>query len=221
MKPYLKNIVIPAASAILGGIAVVAALKLSPELRSKLEGPTSNKQTESREQIYDNIIEEQKGIRRHFDNLFDDDFFGQSDPFAEMKKMREEMEKRMEEFGGRPRSMSNPFDSWFTDKFGGGSVSDISKREDDKYVYYDIRVDDVKTTSINTKVENGYVTITGTQEKKTGSTDEDDNSHSASESYFKSTFNRTFPIPENVDANKMEMLPEKDKIVLKFPKLEA
>lgn len=217
MKPYLKNMVIPVTSAIVGGVTVVAALKLSPELRSKLEGPTSNKQAESQEQIYDNIIEEQKGIRRHFDNLFDDDFFGQSDPFTEMKKMREHMEKRTEEFGG----MSNLFDSWFTDKFGGGSVSDISKREDEKYVYYDIRVDDVKTTSINTKVENGYITITGRQEKKTGSTDEGDDSYSISESYLKSTFNRTFPIPENVDANKMEMLSEKDKIVLKFPKLEA
>lgn len=221
MKPNFKNIVIPAISALVGGVAVVAALKVSPNLRSKLDSPRSNNQIESHDQIYDDILKEQKGIRRHFDHLFDDDFFGKSDPFAEMKKMREQMEKRMDELDGHSRSMTNPFDSWFSDKFGGGSVNDISKREDDKYVYYDIKVDDVKSTSINTKIENGYITITGTQEKKTGSTDKGESDNAMAESYFKSSFNRTFPIPEHVDANKMEMLQEKNKIVLKFPKLNA
>ncbi len=67
------------------------------------------------------------------------------------KKMRKQMERRMEEFGSGRHSMSNPFDSWFSNKFGGGTINDISKREDSDYVYYDIQVDDLNATSINTR----------------------------------------------------------------------
>lgn len=213
MKPYIKTIVVPAASAVVGGVAVIAALKLNPSLITKIEGEKN--QIQKHESIFDDILKKQDGIRHQFDSLFDDDFFGRNDPFEEMKKMREEMEKRMERFG--PGRSTNPFDSWFSDKFGGGTINDISKREDDDFVYYDIKVDDLNSTSVNTKIENGYITITGSVEKKTG----DDGGDSTSTSVFKSTFNRTFPLPDHVDHNKMEMLPEKDKIVLKFPKIKS
>jgi len=94
-----------------------------------------------------------------------------------------------------------------------------AKREDDGFVYYDIKVDDVKSTSINTKVENGYVTITGTVEKKTSSDEKDD--QYAARSIYKSSFNRTFPLPTHVEQTKMQMLTDKDKITLKFPKIKA
>ena len=119
------------------------------------------------------------------------------------------------------RPSSNPFDSWFSDKFGGGTIKDISKREDDSSVYYDIKVEDVKSTSINTKVENGYITITGTTEKRNDTSDEKENDGLSSQSVYKSTFHRTFPLPEQVDQNKMQMTSEKDKIVLKFPKIKT
>jgi len=212
MKPFLKNVGLPIVSAVIGGLAVVAALKISPELRLKLESKNVIKSNPSRDQVYDDIINQQKGIRHQFDSIFDDDFFGRSDPFAEMKKMREQMEKRMQQFEAKPHAMSNPFDSWFSDKFGGGTINDISKREDNGYVYYDITVDDVKSTSIHTKIENGYITITGTQEKDSKAPEKQD------ESYFSSSFSRTFPLPIDVDPNKMEMVTDKDKIILKFPK---
>ena len=214
MKPNLKNIAVPIASAVLGGVAVIAALKLNPSLLSKLDSdkdPTQNHQL-----IYDDIIKKQDGIRHQFDSLFDDDFFGRNDPFEEMKKMREEMEKRMERFG--PGGKSNPFDSLFSDKFGGGSVNDISRREDADFVYYDIKIDDLNSTSISTKIENGHITITGSTEKKSGA---GDNGSTSAESVFKSTFNRTFPLPDHVDQNKMETVSEKDKVVLKFPKKKS
>ncbi|MEN0059796.1 MAG: Hsp20 family protein [Bdellovibrio sp.] len=213
MKPLLKKILVPIVSAVMGGAIVVAALKMSPNLRSKIEGSES-KNPVTADPVFDDILKKQQGIRQNFDNLFNDDFFGGSDPFEDMKKMREQMDKRMEKFGIKPHSMTNPFDSWFSDKFGGGTVNDISKREDDNFVYYDIKIEDLNSTSINTKIENGYITITGTVEKKSGS----DGEESSSQSIYKSTFNRTFPLPENVDENKMEMTPEKNKITLKFPK---
>jgi HSP20 family molecular chaperone IbpA len=96
----------------------------------------------------------------------------------------------------------------------------ISEREDEEAIYYDIKVDDVKSTSIDTKVNNGYLTITGTTEKKTVSGDNENNDVTAG-SVYRSTFNKTFPLPDHIDPNKMQMITEKDKIVLKFPKIKA
>lgn len=136
MKPYFKSIAIPAVSAVVGGTIVVLAMKMSPTLRAKIETPEVT-HPESRDMVFDDIIKKQKGIQQHFDNIFNDDFFGGSDPFDDMKKMREQMRKRMDMLDN-PGPMTNPFDSWFSDKFGGGSVDDIAKREDDDFVYYDI-----------------------------------------------------------------------------------
>ncbi|MGZ3722900.1 MAG: Hsp20/alpha crystallin family protein [Bdellovibrionales bacterium] len=69
------------------------------------------------------------------------------------------------------------------------------------------------STSIETKVENGYLMINGKQDKK--------KSVGGGESIFESTFHRTFPAPSNVDSSKMQTQTENDKIVLKFPKLKT
>ncbi len=206
MKP-VKTSLISIASAILGGVLVFLAIKYIPQVQRAA--------VRDRDAVYDNILERQRGIDQNFDDLFNDDFFSQNDPFEEMRKMREQMQKRMQTFGAQNDFRGNPFDSWFSGKFGGGTVDDIKKREDDDFVYYDIKVDDVTETSIDTKIENGYITITGTTEKTAGDGDD------AATSMFKSSFNRTFPLPENVDENNMQMIPEKDKIVLKFPKLKT
>ncbi|MFN3455365.1 MAG: Hsp20 family protein [Pseudobdellovibrio sp.] len=212
MKPVLKTSLISLGSAIIGGAIVLAALKYNPTTEPKTESKWSD-----RDAVFDDILKKQEGIQHNFDSLFDDNFFNQNDPFEEMKRMRKQMEKRMGDFGAGRHSKSNPFDSWFSDKFGGGTIYDISKREDGDFVYYDVQVDYLNATSINTKIENGYITITGSLEKKSESSEND----SSTQSVFKSTFNRTFPLPEHVDQNKMQMVPEKDKIILKFPKLKS
>jgi HSP20 family molecular chaperone IbpA len=217
IKELGKKVAIPLTSAIVGGAVVIAAMKFSPAMKSNLHGDKEHGQ--SNEQIYEDIFKKQEGIRQQFDSLFDEGFIAQNDPFEEMRKMRQQMEKQMKHFGGKNRSLSNPFDSWFSDKFGDGTINDISKREDEGFVYYDIKVDDVNSTSINTKVEKGYITITGTSEKNSGS--DGKNNGVSAQSIFKSSFNRTFPLPENVDQNKMQMLTEKDRVILKFPKTRA
>lgn len=213
MKPYLKSSIVASLGVLVGGITAVFVLKMNPTLLSIL-GIPQNK--ESREMIFDDILNKQKDIRHHFDSIFNDDFFRSADPFYEMKKTRDEMQRRMNAFK-KQNGTSNPFDSWYSDKFGGGSVDDIAQREDDGFVYYDIKIRDLKSTSVNTKVENGYITITGTFEKRDGT----DESSAASESIYKSTFRRTFPLPDLIEQDKMEMIPEKDKVVLKFPKIKA
>lgn len=207
----LKKAAVPLLSAVVGGAIVASAIRLSPSIQALF---VDDKASGERGSIYDDIIDKQDRIRDRFDRFFDDDFFTQRDPFEEMRKMRDQMERRMEKFGASPFTV-NPFDSWFTEKFGGGSVNDISKREDDGFVYYDIKVRNLNSTSITTKIENGYITITGTVEEKDG--DGEDGGHS-SQRIFQSSFHRTFPLPDNVDQDKMEMVPENNKIVLKFPK---
>jgi HSP20 family molecular chaperone IbpA len=212
MKPVLKTAMISVCSAFIGGAIVLAALKYNSNTDSKTETKWS-----SRDAVFDDILKTQEDIQHKFDSLFDDNFFNQNDPFEEMKRIRKQMEKRMEDLWAGRQSMSNPFDSWYSDKFGGGTINDISKREDNDFVYYDIQVDDVNATSINTTIENGYITITGSLEKKSQSSENE----SSAQSVFKSTFNRTFPLPQHVDQNKMQIVPEKDKIILKFPKLKS
>jgi HSP20 family molecular chaperone IbpA len=142
-----------------------------------------------------------------FDRFFNDDFFGRSgDPFKEMQRMREGMLKQFnqEEGGGL-------FDSWYQKKFGGGKAADISQREDDKYLYYDISVEGLKPEKVKVKVENGQLSISGQVENKS--------EQAGSSSYFVSSFHRSVPVPPNVDPSKVQIDQEKDKLVVKFPKV--
>jgi HSP20 family molecular chaperone IbpA len=215
MRQDLKKAVIPFLSAIAGGLLVIVALLTRPTLREKLIGADVARQPP--QVVFDDVFKKQNDIHNQLDNLLDDDFFSQKDPFEELRKMRRQMEKRMDRLGGRGHSMSNPFDSWFSDKFGGGTANDISKREDDYFVYYDIKVEDVKSTSITAKVENGYVMIQGSLERKNQTHEEG----VAGESLVKSSFNRSFPVPENVNSKQMMMETAQNTIILKFPKVKS
>jgi len=189
-----KKVLVPAVSAIFGGLAVVAVLKMNPALHSMIAG---NYKGQSSKAIYEDLLNSQEGIRNNFDDLFDEDFFGRQDPFKHMRRMHQEMERRM-------------------GNYAVNNLYDVSKREDDGYVYYDIKTDAFSLTSVDAKVENGYVTITATLEEKNR-----DEEKLSSQYFYKSKFNRTFPLPNNVNANKMQMNTEQDKIVLKFPKVNA
>lgn len=131
------------------------------------------------------------------------------------------------EFFNTQKNLRQHFNSILNDDFFSlpdhfeNSVTDVSKREDDNFVYYDIKIEGLNATSISTKIEDGYITVTGATEKKSGSDDKANEEGSFSQSIYKSTFNRTFPLPEQVDQNKMEMIPEENKIILKFPKAKT
>jgi HSP20 family molecular chaperone IbpA len=108
-------------------------------------------------------------------------------------------------------------DSWFANYFENQKTQEISKREDSQFIYYDIKLDDPLATTIDTKVQNGYITITGKTEKNTQSS-ENDGSYSQ---VYKSSFNQSFPLPDNVLPNKMKVIADGDKIILKFPKTDV
>jgi HSP20 family molecular chaperone IbpA len=159
----------------------------------------------------DLLLRNQEQLFKSFDSFFDDSFFRQNDPFEEMRKLRRRLGSQGTKRGGGV--LSSPFDSWFEDRFGGGSVNDISKREDEHYVYYDIRLQGVSGASVKTKVENGYLTITGEMKQQDGPSE-----GGGVRSLIQSSFSRVFPLPPGVDAGKLEMLSGKDVITLKFPK---
>jgi HSP20 family molecular chaperone IbpA len=81
---------------------------------------------------------------------------------------------------------------------------EIVAKEDEKSVSYEIK--GAVGSSLNTSVENGYLSISGETKQKKGNFS------------FQSSFHRMFPLPRNVDPAKMETISEKDKVVLRFPK---
>lgn len=191
MKPILKQVLVPAISAVVGGLIVfLGGLILIPSLQSTIVNGAFPEQ--NHEAKWKDLLEKNQKMKDPFDSLFERKLFPQNDPF----------------------------DFFMNDQLGSDVIRNISKREDDDSVYFDIQVEDMNSTSINTKVENGYITITGTTEKKTDSTDDEDSQSLFGHQIFKSTFNKTFPLPLQVDQSKMQMLTEKDKIILKFPKLK-
>ncbi len=219
-----KIVVLSLGSALIGGLIVAGVIFWKPTLVTGSPNISTNKDQEeplnlnpsTEKDLFESMDKYQNDMRNQFDSFFNDDFFNQDDPFEAMRKFRQRMQKDMQGF--KSPSFSTPFDSWFGNKFGGGTVQDIEKREDENFVYYDIKVKDVKGTTVNTKVENGYLTITGQIESK--NSEQDEESGYSNSSVFSSTFSRTFPLPANVDEDSMEMESELNKIVIKLPKKE-
>jgi len=142
-------------------------------------------------------------------SFFKDDFFSAEDPFKEMKEMQERM---ISKFG------LNSFDSFFTVKdFSNMETTDITTKEDDHYLYYEIGVHNLDKTSVNTKVENGNITISGKITKTSDSDEESSELHST----YTSTFHKSFPLPNYVDDTRMESYAENNKLIVKFPKISS
>ena len=145
----------------------------------------------------------------NLDDLFNRDFFKRSrDPFQEMDRIHREMMRSFEKFGLEEEH----FGDWFRNNFGGGAPADFQVKEDNDFVYYEIRTGDALPKKLEVDVKDGQVTIRGEIEKK------DEKSDSAS--HYSSTFMRSFPAPENVEAEKFHIEQDPQRIVIKFPKVK-
>ena len=146
------------------------------------------------------------GSEKFYDQFFNDDFFGRSkDPFAEMQRMQKQM---LSQFGDQ--NLEGPFNNWYQKRFGGGHVGDFSQREDDDFIYYDIDTDKKKPEELKVDVKNGQVTVSGKFEEKSDSAN--------SNSFYSSSFTRSFPAPQNTDAEKFKIEQADGKVIIKFPK---
>ena len=153
----------------------------------------------------EDIMLEHENLEENLDSLFDDEFFGQGNPFEEMKRFREKLREQMEDRTDSDQGLK-AFDDWFGGRFGGGSLNEINQREDDKYVYYEIVIKDVNSTNVKASVEGDYLSITGETVSKNGS------------GSVSSSITRSFPLPGNAKAESMQMLPEDGKLLVRFEK---
>jgi HSP20 family molecular chaperone IbpA len=132
---------------------------------------------------------------------------------------------------GAPVNMDSVFDEFYNDDFfnrahdpfeqmrqmrnlsGGGDVGEIKRREDKDFVYYDIGIEGIEKKNFNFKIADGQISISGQAERKA--------EENGTGTYFSSTFHRSFPVPPNVDAKRVQVEQDKDRVTLKFPRVSA
>jgi HSP20 family molecular chaperone IbpA len=128
------------------------------------------------------------------------------DPFEQMRRMQGRLFKQ---FNQPP--IGGAFGSWRPMPFSSNDVGEIKRREDEKFVYYEIPIKGLKKEKLNVKVSGGQIHVSGQTENKS-----DDGSSST---FLTSSFHRSFPVPADVDANKVQMENASDRLVIKFPKV--
>ncbi len=93
-------------------------------------------------------------------------------------------------------------------------VGEIKRREDEKFIYFDLAINGLKDTKLEVKVRDGILEISGNiEQEKT-----EQGPHSQFKSKSVERISRKIPVPENVDVDKMEIETKKDHIIIKFPK---
>lgn len=127
----------------------------------------------------------------------DPDDFDQSKMLDTIQRMQKETEQG---FGDIERELNQA---------GNVGIGAIGKREDDKFFYYEIPLknQDGSQNKMNVEIKDGMVRIT------------EDTKHEGSNSAMQSSSERIFPLDTSrYDANKAEVLNQKDKIIIKIPK---
>ena len=105
------------------------------------------------------------------------------------------------------RRKSHPFDSWYQRRFGGGSPGDVKRRENPKYIYYDISIKGLDQQNINVEVKEGQVFLKGQVQMEEAGVS------------ITQKFQRSFPVPVGVLSQKVEIEHDQDLLILKFPKV--
>lgn len=135
-------------------------------------------------------------MEKAIDDFNNNSFFDKSDdPFEQMRRMQ----------GRFLKQFDHPM------PFSSNDVGEIKRREDEKFVYYEIPIKGLKNEKLNVKVSDGQIHISGQTETKS-----DDGSSSA---FLTSSFHRSFPVPSDVDANKVQLENTSNQLVIKFPKV--
>lgn len=94
---------------------------------------------------------------------------------------------------------------------------EIKTREDGKYKYVEIDTHDNNKDYLKVDIDNGLIRIYG----EIKDVKKEDNDNRKMYSSFVSSVSRTLSIPPGVNEKKAEILKEQNKIIVKFPKIEA
>lgn len=151
------------------------------------------------------LFEDPEGLEQELDDFFDEGFFAQGNPFEEMRKFRKQLERQLKNQGD-DQGQVDAFDNWYGGRFGGGTLNEIHLKEDDQYIYYEIVIKDLNSTSVKASVEGNDLSITG--ESVSGRDSES----------FSTTVTRSFPLPAQAKAETMQMIPEAGMVVIRFQK---
>jgi HSP20 family molecular chaperone IbpA len=151
-----------------------------------------------------------------FDRFFNEDFFsGHRDPFAEMERMHKQLESMMgRQHGG---TFNNSWDSWFGNRFLGGS-DDIEFQQSEKKNSYEItlKIPNLKENKLDIKIEKEGIAISGefsqTAEKKGTA------GNIVSKSEIHRSIAKNLPIPGDADYQKARVENKEDKIIITIPK---
>jgi len=147
------------------------------------------------------LKEDKKPKRRSFfDSFFGggDDFFGE-EMFDQMDQMAEEMMKQMGPGMGGPTALGN---------------GQLRRYEDESFVYLEFKLGHIDKNSLNLQIKDGNVTVKG-QTKIENTTQ---NQFGSSTSISISSFHKTFPVPEDVKEEEVEVDHKEGALILKFPK---
>jgi len=97
----------------------------------------------------------------------------------------------------------------------GESQLEVRTVSDQDHEYVEVFSDGLDPKAINVKIEEGYVTLSGTIEKKV----ERKSNGGISTSSYVSSFQRSFNVPSGVDESKVTFETQKNKLIIKFKKV--
>lgn len=182
---------------------------------------------------------QQKKLQAKLQSLFHDefsvdDFSASGSPFQQIQEMQKHAQKLFQDLDNdffSDTGMDGIFEqlqgnfSPFAQKLMPGKnasqqLSEIIRSEDDKFVYFEINVPNLESTTIDTKIENGVLNITAaTKQAEEKQEQQKEGGFFKSRSYVQSRISRSVPLPENIDTEHMDMTTENNKVILKFPKI--
>jgi len=146
-------------------------------------------------------LEDQKQPRKKsfFSSLFGNEDFFSEEMFEQMDDMAEKMFEQMGKgMGPRMGVSDGVLDQW----------------EDERYIYLRFKLGQIDKNSLNLQIKDGTVTVTGqTKIEKTTK-----NQFGSSTSISISSFHKSFPVPEGVREEEVEIEHVEGALVLKFPK---
>ncbi len=153
------------------------------------------------------LEEEKSQPQRRDDTLFNDDFWA-DDPFLDMRRMRERMERMFDNFQTRYPRMQAPFPGGLT------PGADLDMQEADNG--YEIRLDlkGLDKEEVDVEIKKHSLTVTGqysAQEKQ-------QDPGRIIESRAKGSFMKTIPLPVDADTSKVETQQKGDTLVITIPK---
>jgi len=142
------------------------------------------------------VIENKSPPKRKsfFDRFFGDDSFFNDEIFDQMA---EQMAQGMQTAGSF------------------GEVGNLETSETDQFIIYEIFLDQVDKNSLKIDIKNGQITLSGQARIE----NENQGQFGTSKSISISSFTRSFPAPQGVKIEEVQIENKENSVVLKFPKV--